>query len=66
MVQIKGHRKAKEQRRGEPWPRKFILIHTEGKCPYCHKQTKSLEEHIKIKHKFEKEKAIKGEVHGRD
>lgn len=27
---------------------------TEGHCPYCHKPVKSLESHIKAKHKGEK------------
>jgi phage FluMu protein Com len=63
---IKGHKKSKEQHWEEPWPRKQILKHTEGKCPYCKKHSKNLEEHIKSGHKSEKEKQIEGTVRGHD
>lgn len=66
MVQIKSHKHIEEKRRDRPWPRKFILKHTENSCPYCKKHVKNIEEHIKDKHIFEKEKPIKGKVHGHD
>ncbi len=37
-------------------PQKYIEKSTRGKCPYCHKFVKSLEAHIKSKHKKEKVK----------
>jgi len=33
---------------------KFVDPSTEGKCPYCKKHVKSLEAHVKAKHKGEK------------
>lgn len=65
-MQIKGHKKIKEKRRGEPWPRKYIAKHTENKCPYCKKHIKNIEGHIKVKHRDEKPKLIEGKVHGHD
>lgn len=32
----------------------YIEPTTKGRCPYCHKFVKSLEHHIKAKHKREK------------
>ena len=65
-MQIKGHKKAEKQRWAAPWPRKQIPKHTEGKCPYCKKHSKNLEAHINAKHAAEKERLIKGIVHGHD
>ncbi|MGB9708253.1 MAG: hypothetical protein ACPLXC_02960 [Candidatus Pacearchaeota archaeon] len=66
MVEIKGHKKAKEKRRTHPWPGKYIPEHHENSCPYCHKHLKNIEAHVKAKHKFEKPKQIKGKFHGHD
>jgi len=35
-------------------PPKYIEPTTKGRCPYCHKQVKSLEHHIDDKHKGKK------------
>ena len=35
-------------------PPKYVEPTTEGKCPYCSKHVKSLENHINDKHKGEK------------
>ena len=66
MTQIKGHKHKKGRKRHQPWPRKFILEHHEGSCPYCHKHVKNIEAHIKTEHKQEKPKTIKGKFHGKD
>lgn len=63
---MKGHRHKSERRRGEPWPRKYVPKHTEGKCPHCGKHVDNIEEHVKAKHKNEKPLPIKGKVHGHD
>ncbi len=63
-MQIKGHKKIGMKKRGEPWPRKYVPLHHEGNCPYCHKRLKNIEQHIEAHHKFEKSKALKGKVHG--
>ena len=41
-------------KRGWRNPARFIEPTTEGRCPYCHKQVRSLEHHIHDKHKREK------------
>ena len=64
MAERKGHRHKGVRRRGEPWPRNYIPDHTSGKCPYCKKQIKNIESHIKAKHLSEKPRAIKGKLHG--
>jgi hypothetical protein len=66
MVQTKGHKKAERKRRFQKWPRKFILKHTSGKCPYCTRHVKNIEAHINEMHKFEKPRKIKGILHGHD
>jgi hypothetical protein len=70
MAEISGHKKTKGQKRPFfPWPRKQILKHTEGKCPYCSGHIKDIEQHIRDKHKLEaKEKPmpVKGAVHGHE
>jgi transposase len=65
-MQMKGHKKAVRKRRPVPWPRKFVLKHTSGKCPYCTRHVKNIEAHIDEKHEFEKPRKIKGTLHGRD
>lgn len=42
------------KKRGWWNPAKYIQRSTKGRCPYCHKPVKSLEAHIKSKHKGEK------------
>jgi len=46
----------------EKWP-KYIPEHTEGKCPYCKKQVKNIEAHVKDKHLSEKPRQIIGIKH---
>ena len=43
-----------KSKRGWNNPPKYVEPTTEGHCPYCHKQVKSLEHHIHDKHKGEK------------
>ncbi len=43
-----------KSKRGWHNPPKCVKRSTEGSCPYCHKPVKSLEAHVKMKHKGEK------------
>ncbi|MCL6501028.1 MAG: hypothetical protein K6T16_03300 [Candidatus Pacearchaeota archaeon] len=63
-MEIKGHKKIGKKKRGEPWPRKYVPQHHEGKCPYCNKHVKNTEQHIQVAHKFEKPRIVKGKIHG--
>ena len=42
------------EKRGWKNPAKYIEKTTVGRCPYCRKPTKSLEDHIRKKHLGEK------------
>ena len=43
-----------KSKRGWHNPAKYVEPTTEGRCPYCHKTVKSVEHHIKSKHKGKK------------
>jgi len=48
------------------WPRRYVPIHTSGKCPYCNRKIKDIEDHIKSMHKGKNARVIKGEKHGHE
>jgi hypothetical protein len=45
---------SRKSKKGWANPSKIVEKTSEGRCPYCHKAVKSLEHHIKSKHRLAK------------
>lgn len=48
---------AKQEKGNHVWKndlKKYVEPTTEGNCPYCHKPVKSVEKHIRDRHRGEK------------